>query len=144
MITLVLDASVAIDWFCISPEGSAYSRPLEDIAIDDRARFRVPLHFDVEVARTLRKQHKNHPQAYSRAWLTQALQILDRAPLDIVAQGINFALLGELSLAYNLDIPDVPYLHLARTMSLPIATRDRGLISACKAWHVEHWQPVRA
>lgn len=32
-------------------------------------------------------------------------------------------------------------LHLARTMELPLATRDPGLISACKRWNVLHWTP---
>ena len=39
----------------------------------------------------------------------------------------------------GLDAPDVPYFHLAREMAVPIATRDKAVIAACRAWNVEHW-----
>lgn len=142
MNTLVLDASVAIDWFCPSKEGDAYSLPLEKLSSIGQVKFSVPLHFDVEVTRILRKLHKNQPQTFSRAWFQSSLEVLDLTEIDSIAQGVSFALLGELSIAYNLDVPDVPYFHLARTMELPIATRDRGIISACKVWKVLHWQPT--
>ena len=31
--------------------------------------------------------------------------------------------------------------HLAREMAVPIATRDKAVIAACRAWNVEHWMP---
>ena len=41
----------------------------------------------------------------------------------------------------GLDAPDVPYFHLAREMAVPIATRDKAIIAACRAWNVAHWMP---
>ncbi len=49
--------------------------------------------------------------------------------------------LGDLATAYGLTVYDVPYFHLARMIGVPIASRDRGIIAACKAWGVPHWQP---
>ena len=144
MRAVVLDANAALDWFIPSEVGDAYSQPLAVIAGETGTRFRVPLHFDIEVARILVNRHKRDPQQFSAKWLAEALHVLDILPIDSVAPGINFKLLGELSKAYNLAVPDVPYFHLARMMEIPIASRDRGIVSACKAWHVQHWQPLPA
>ncbi len=141
MSALVLDANVAIDWFCPSVEGDAYSLPLEELQADGAISFHVPLHFDVEVVRILRKQHKNAPQKFSREWLHSSLELLDLMAITSVAMGVNFQMLGELAHSYSLDVPDVPYLHMARILELPIATRDKGIISACRAWNVLHWTP---
>lgn len=130
-----------IDWFAPSLEGEAYSRKLERLAVRHDLKFAVPLHFDIEVARILRKKHKRQPLIFSGTWFKSSLQILDLASIQIVAQGLSFQILGDLSIAYNLDVPDVPYFHLARMMSIPIASRDRGIIAACKGWGVAHWQP---
>lgn len=139
MTRLVLDANVAIDWCINTPEGDAYSVPLADRITE--FEFLVPTHFDVEVVRVLRKRHKNDPDTYPEKWLNNALQVLDLIGVEFVMQGLNFEVLGQLSKTFSLNVPDVPYLHLARTMGLPLATRDKGLVSACKVWGVERWVP---
>lgn len=143
MIHLVLDASTAIDWFVITEEGEAYSRPLTKLWSEGAVRFSVPLHFDVEVAGHLVKKHRRDPARFTQSWLEQALRTMDALRIDIVAQGINFDLLGKLAQSFALSAYDVPYFHLAREMELPIASRDRGIASACKAWNVEHWHPLK-
>ena len=142
MKTIVLDANVAVDWFYPSDEGDAYSLQLRNLASQDEVEFKTPLHFDVEVARTLRLHYKHNPRRFTRQWFELSLEVLDTMPIQSIAQGVNFAMLGALSRSFNLDVPDVPYLYLALTMDLPIATRDRGIISACKVWNVEHWTPA--
>jgi predicted nucleic acid-binding protein len=141
VIDLVLDANVAIDWFLTSPPGEAYSRPLIGLARQSKVRLHVPLHFDVEVCGQLVKRHRRHPQEFGRPWLDSCLGILDNSPIEIHAIGMNFRLLGDLATAYRLTVYDVPYFHLARMMGIPVASRDRGIIAACKAWGVPHWQP---
>ncbi len=141
MATIVLDANVAADWFLQSVEGEAYSRQLDPLTEVGTITFRVPIHFDIEVARVLRKYHMREPKSYSHEWLAQSLYVLDVTPIEFIAQGLNFQLLGDLSITYELDVSDVPYRHLVRTMGLPIATRDKKIISACKVWNVEHWSP---
>lgn len=141
MIEVVLDANVALDWFLPSEVGQAYSGPLAQQAAKSQARFHVPFHFDVEVCGQLVKSHRRKPDPYSKKWLDTALETLDILPIDTHAMGLNFKVLGDLAGAYGLTVYDVPYFHLARMLELPIASRDRGIISACKAWHVVHWSP---
>lgn len=144
MSRLVLDANTAIDWFIVSDEGEAYSRHLEPLVQSGDIRFVVPLHFDVEVTGHLVKKHRQQPTQFTTNWLAESLKVLDLMPIDITALGVNFEALGGLSIAYSLAPYDVPYFHLARMLELPIATRDRGIISACKHWNVLHWQPAYA
>lgn len=141
MNAIVLDANVAVDWFCPSAPGEVYSLPLEDLQYEGKVCFLTPLHFDVEIARILRKRYFSDKKVFPRAWLNNSLEVLDLMQIQSVALGTNLRMLGELSLTYNLDVPDVPYLHLARQLELPLATRDRGLITACKSWNVLHWTP---
>lgn len=141
---VVVDANVAIDWFIVTPEGESYSRHLEKLLEQTNINFVVPLHFDVEVGGQLLKKTKARPDLYSRSWLNATMGVLDIMPFEITALGMNFDLLGKLSSTYNLSAYDVPYFHLARTLELPLATRDRGLIAACKAWHVPRWMPKTA
>lgn len=139
---IVLDANTAIDWFIPTPEGEAYSNHLIPLINSGDIGFAVPLHFDIEVAAHLVKKNRRFPEQYTANWLNTTLEMLDALPIDIVAQGINFSLLGELATSYNLTPYDVPYFQLARMLEIPIATRDRGIISACKNWHVLRWEPV--
>ena len=141
---LVLDSSAAIDWFVVTPEGEAYSRHLEALVNAGAVRFVVPLHFDIEVVGHLVKKHRGAPQQFPAPWLQAALQVLDALPIDITGMGMNFRLLGDLAKSFNLTPYDTPYFQLARQLEIPIVTRDRGIVSACKAWNVQHWQPRAA
>jgi predicted nucleic acid-binding protein len=138
---LVLDANTVIDWFHISEEGEAYSRHLEPLINEGDLQLVVPLHFDIEVCAHLVKKNRQQPKVFTDTWLSTSLEVMDALPFEITAIGMNFKLLGDLAKAFNLSVYDTPYLHLARTMELPLATRDRGLISACQRWNVMHWTP---
>ncbi len=142
MIRIVLDANTAIDWFVTTPEGESYSRQLEPLVNAGGIRFVVPLHFDVEVVGHLVKKHRKLPAQFPSEWLATSLEILDMLPIDITALGMNFKLMGDLAKLFNLAAYDVPYFQLARLLELPIATRDRGIITACNAWNVLHWKPA--
>lgn len=142
MIHLVLDASTAIVWFVLTPEGEGYSRHLTTLAAAGQVRFSVPLYFDVEVPGYLVKKHRQRPAEFTQQWLDDALTTLDALRIDIVGQGFNFALLGKLAQSYGLSGYDVPYFQLAREMDIPIASRDRGIAAACRTWHVERWTLV--
>ncbi len=141
MSKLVVDANTVIDWFHTSEEGEAYSRYLEPLITEGGTQLVVPLHFDIEVCAHLVKKNRQQPNVFSDAWLATSLNVLDALPFEIAAIGTNFNLLGNLAKAFNPSVYDTPYLHLARTMELPLATRDPGLISACKRWNVLHWTP---
>jgi predicted nucleic acid-binding protein len=138
---VVLDANSAIDWFIVTEEGEAYSRHLEPLIYAGDIRLVVPLHFDVEVSAYLVRKQRQNKRKFTESWLTTCLDVLDVLPIEITAIGVNFRLLGDLSKAFNLSVYDTPYLQLARNMELPLVTRDRGLISACKQWNVLRWMP---
>lgn len=138
---VVLDANVALDWFLESDVGDIYSLALEVLAEQGKVRFYVPEHFQIEVSRILIIRGRQGKTPRGEKWFGSALLSLDVAPIDTYAQGINCDLMGKLSKAYGLDAPDVPYFHLAREMAVPIATRDKAIIAACRAWNVEHWMP---
>ena len=55
--------------------------------------------------------------------------------------GLSFKELTDVAIAYNLSGYDTAYFHLARVLELPIASRDRGILSACKQWDVLRWSP---
>ena len=137
---LVLDASVALDWFLPSEVGQAYSAQLLKTAAKGGVEFHVPLHFDVEVVGQLVKHHRRTPDTYTAAWLKQSLVTLDLLPIKTHALGINFKALGDLSMAYQLSAYDTPYFHLARMLGIGIASRDRGILAG-GSWGVEVWQP---
>lgn len=137
----VVDANVALDWVIPSSEGEKYSVQFFDLVIKDAPELFVPMHFDVEVARVMRKTHKRKPDEFSKKWYEDGLKAVDQVGFITIGQGINLELLGQLAEAYSLDVVDVPYIHLARTFDVPLVTRDKGLISACKHWNITHWQP---
>ena len=143
MTVLVVDANTVIDWFVVTEEGESYSRHLEPIINAGDCRLVVPLHFEIEVAAFLVKKHRQDKKTFSQEWLDTSLHILDLLPFQITAIGMDFKLLGKLAQSFNLTVYDTPYLQLARMMEVPLATRDGGLISACKAWHVERWIPTQ-
>lgn len=144
MIDLVVDANVAIDWFVASLPGEAYSVPLANTALDGHIQLHVPTHFSVEVCGQLLRQHRSKKDVYNAKWLENSLNALDSMRISIVAIGLTFKELSDLSKAYNLSGYDTPYFHLARMLEIPIASRDGGIISACKAWHVHRWLPEHA
>ena len=84
MIHLVLDASTAIDWFVLTPEGEGYSRHLTTLAAAGQVRFSVPLHFDVEVTGYLVKKHRQRPAEFTQKWLDEALMTLDAGQHQLI------------------------------------------------------------
>ena len=84
MIHLVLDASTAIDWFVLTPEGEGYSRHLTTLAAAGQVRFSVPLHFDVEVTGYLVKKHRQRPAEFTQKWLDEALTTLDAGQHQLI------------------------------------------------------------
>lgn len=139
---LVLDANVALDWFFPSPEGDSYSLPLRELVNAGDTTFIVPEHFMYEVSRLLVIRAFRGKSPAGAKWLDAAMQELDAMPSKTLVAGLQFRHLGQLSLAFGLSAPDVPYFHIARNLEVPIATRDKEIIKACAAWHVTHWQPA--
>ena len=141
MTQIVLDANVALDWFLRSPEGDSYSLALLNLAQSSDTSFLVPEHFIYEVSRLLIMRALKGKNPAGAKWLDACMQELDALPIDTLVVGLAFHDLGKLAQTYGLSAPDVPYLHSARDLGLPIATRDKEIIKACASWNVLHWQP---
>lgn len=141
MIDIVLDANVALDWFIVSQPGLAYSTHLAELSTRQAIRFHVPVHFDVEVCGQLLRHHRRKVNQFNKEWLELSLDALETQTIDTHAMGIRFKPMAQLALAYGLTVYDVPYFHLARILDIPIASRDKGIIAACRNWNVSLWQP---
>jgi predicted nucleic acid-binding protein len=141
VIDIVLDANVALDWFIVSEPGLAYSAHLAELSTREAVRFHVPVHFDVEVCGQLVRHHRRKASPFSKEWLELSLNTLETQTIDTHAIGLRFKPMAQLALTYGLTVYDVPYFHLARMLEIPIASRDKGIIAACKNWDVIHWQP---
>lgn len=138
---IVLDANVALDWVIPSTEGFAYSYPLLKLGENSVLEYLVPTHFHAEVARLLVIKGRNEKQPLGEKWIAYSADFLDSEPITTAAIGMSFKLLCELAKTYNLSAPDTGYFHLARVLDIPIASRDKGIIAACKTWNVHLWQP---
>lgn len=141
MSDLVIDACVAIDWFIPSEPGEIYSVPLVEMAYSGKVRVHVPVNFSVEVCGQLLRHHRRSPETYTANWLSHSVKALDAMRISTHVIGLSFKELTDVANAYNLSAYDTAYFHLARLLELPIATRDRGILSACKQWDVLRWSP---
>ena len=87
------------------------------------------------------KNHRRKSDTFWKKCLDTSLETLNMLPMDTHAIDVNFKLLGDLAAAYGLTAYDMPYFHLARMLELPMVSRHRGIISACKGWNVVRWTP---
>ena len=139
----VVDANVCLNWFLPTDkeEEVKYSKAFASFLKRETVGLHVPVHFDLEVAGPLLRSFRARTGGISEKLLNAALAEMDALPLNFHALGMGFRQTADLARAYNLSIYDTPYLNIARAFGFQIATRDRGLLSAAKAWGVEVWEP---
>lgn len=137
----VVDACVAVDWFIHSEPGNAYSIPFLRQLEGQEFALHVPLTFESEVAHQLVTAHRREPKHYSKEWVKECAKAMDALPIVQHALGVNFEVSCDLANSYRLTVYDLQYFQLARLLELPMASRDKGIISACQHWHVELWKP---
>lgn len=137
--TVVLDASVALDWF--DPDGRGnYSETLRIAIYSEAVRSIAPFHFQYECAAVLMRWYRS--KKITRELLDAAANQL--AVLQIQMQMIpaNTADLVALALKYRLTPFDAMYIHIAAAKGAALATLDGGLVEACKSHKLKHWQPA--
>lgn len=129
--TVVLDASYAVDWLT-AETGAAASRVLPDLAEEG---LLAPVIFWHEVASALRQlvlRRKIAPEFR----LVGLRRLRELAPvLDAAAPSIEAVI--TVSDRHQLTIYDAAYLEMAQRTSSRLATRDRGLIASAPRAGVE-------
>ncbi|MES2946309.1 MAG: type II toxin-antitoxin system VapC family toxin [Pseudomonadota bacterium] len=142
MKNVVVDANVCLNWFLPTEHlnQTDYAQAFLAYIRDENVLVHVPAHFEMEVSGTLLKVFRSRGRGFTEKSLNTALDIMDAMPLNVHGFVKGYAKITALARAYNLSMYDTPYMNLARALDCPIATRDRGLISAAKAWRVEVWQ----
>ena len=140
---VVLDANVCLDWLLPGSKlGSAdYANAFAAYLNSQNVTLHVPIHFDLEVTGPLLKVFRAKTPGITEKALNAALEAMDSLPLNFHASGLGFRQTTDMARAYNLSIYDTPYFNLARAFGYALATSDRGLLSAAKAWGVEVWAP---
>lgn len=127
--TLVVDASVALDW-CFDSERSAYGETALDHVLANGAL--VPFIWPAEVANGLLRGHRRGRVA--AAAMMQAIAMISRLSIDVV-QGDDsggIARLVHTGSEFGLTGYDASYLLLAMDRGLSLATNDTALVTAAE------------
>ncbi len=131
----VLDASVAVEWFLPGggPGGRYAEGILERIGGDELVPAVPDLrHYELGSVLIAAKRDKRISAAKLRA---SQLAIRGLKP-ETLAIEIDAAALIDLSRRYHLQGYDTVYFELARRLTVPIASLDEGIRTACKMFGV--------
>jgi predicted nucleic acid-binding protein len=132
----VLDASVAIEWFL--PGSGSRSRYAEDILErigTEELLPTVPDLWHYELGSVLIAARRD--RRLSGARLRAAQLAIRGLHLETLAIELDAAQLIDLSQRYHLQGYDVIYFELARRLTIPIASLDGGIRTACGIFGVE-------
>ncbi len=132
MKAVVLDASMAIEWFF--PGSSSLAATLDKRTILDTRVAIVPHIWRFEIMNYFAGKLRRHE--ISEADATWNLAEMLRVPFAIVDEGSAPNLL-ELAHRHRLTAYDAAYLRVAMLADEPLATLDKALIKAAEAVGVE-------
>lgn len=136
--TFVLDASVALSWFIRQTESQRrYAEAVLNLIQEADTVCVVPSIWHYETAAVLLRAHRDKAARFGKVKLERALATLDSLSLETHHQAIETADLVNMGLVYHLQGYDALYFDLAKVNRLPIATFDRGILTACKRFGVE-------
>lgn len=131
VIDLVLDASVAVEWYSPSPDQPdlhSYAGPLRQAALEGAVRLHVPQIFEIEVsARLLR--------LYRRSMLSRGRLETAVIPLQIHSfVGASAPDYVSIGMRWHLAVYDAVYFALTQRLEYPLATIDGGLLRAIETF----------
>lgn len=134
-VELVLDASVALAWFLKeTPERAAYAGAVSAAAADG-AILHVPVQWGLEMGHVLLREQRR--KVLKRAKLQQALADLESFDVRVHLELVTARQVVDLATRYQLQGYDALYFHLAKTLTLPLATLDDGHRQATKVHGVK-------
>jgi len=129
MSAFVMDCSVTASW-CFTDEMDDYSRTILETLSTGRAA--VPSVWQLEITNVMlaAERRKRLSAADARRFLDLVLSL----PVDIDSNSspVSSVTIFHLGLQYGLSAYDASYMELAFRLGLPLATKDRHLLEACK------------
>ena len=133
---VVLDASVAVEWF--SPGGGPGQQYAEKILERISAGELFPAvpdlwHYELGSVLVAAKRDKR----ISASKLRTCQATLRELDFETLAIELDAAEIVDLSVRYHLQGYDVVYFELARRLGIPIATLDGGIRTACGIFRVK-------
>lgn len=133
---IVLDASVAVEWFL--PGGGPGQRYAEGILERISAGELFPAvpdlwHYELGSVLVAAKRDKR----ISAAKLGASQATLRALEFETLAVELDAADVVDLGLRYHLQGYDVVYFELARRLGVPVATLDGGMRTACGIFRVK-------
>lgn len=133
---VVLDASAAIEAILPGSEASrvAAVELLERIGSGD-IEARVPWVFFAEVAHVITK--KRRARVLTKEEAEDFLLQIDGLGLQVDLTLEGTGQLHATAMRWNASVYDALYIGAAERMAIPVATRDRGLMTACRAAGVQ-------
>jgi len=130
MSDFVLDASVCLAWFLeASPDQKQHAGKIAELIMNGAVPA-IPALFVYEVGSRLVKAQR--AKEISQTKLTQVLRHLEQIPHDVHHTSIGASDVVQRAKDYNLSGYDAIYFDLAINLGVPIATVDKGILSACK------------
>jgi len=130
MSDFVLDASVSLAWFLpASNEQDRYADKVLTL-IQNGAVPAVPSLWVQEMAARLLRARRS--REIPLATFNQAVKIVEDMPYETHHIAYSLPQLIALAKAYNLQGYDTVYVDLAQRLSIPVATVDKGIRTACR------------
>jgi predicted nucleic acid-binding protein len=127
----IVDSSVVLSWF-FEDKTTDQSTKILDSIIYQAATCIAPYLLRLEVPNAILNAAKK--KRINKEQSSKILSFFDLLPIEIDSSGALLTTKSTYNFAekHNLTIYDACYLELAKQRSLPLATFDKSLITACK------------
>lgn len=124
--SLVLDCSIAMSW-CFEDEFDNYSEVILNSL--NKSKALVPILWNLEITNVLLVAEKR--KRLNKADSTRFIDLLGSLPIYNSDLLFPMSEIINVARSHNLTSYDTNYLLIAMHQGLSIATKDKGLISAC-------------
>ena len=133
MSSLVLDASLALQWFLEDETDRTYSLKVLESLRDRRASVPVLWFYEVANGLVMAQRRKRIRSSQVQEFLRKLMLL----PIEATEQTASEILqLADLAQRHRLTVYDAAYLALAAATNLPLATNDHELRRAARAANV--------
>ncbi|HET9485537.1 MAG TPA: type II toxin-antitoxin system VapC family toxin [Xanthomonadales bacterium] len=124
---LVIDCSIAIAWYA-SDERTAFTEQL--LAAFGDVTYFAPALWRLEFVNSMMSAQRRGRMSAER--LHDALREASMLPILFEPLNLSVAEVGRRAREHALTPYDLVYFELARRRGIPLATRDRALVAACR------------